>query len=229
MGRISKRTFAICTPGSTGALIERGRLAGATSRRPTGGCGRSGSPGWRTRSSSGRWSRCWKRSTSRTSSVSPTGSGRGVHRIKRWTRSRATKRRKVNWVLDGTSATLQPRSLVAWEVPRAPNADRRVLHLIQKWLRAGIVEDGQWSETDQGTPQGASVSTLLANVYLHYVFDLWIDHWRGRHARGEVIVGRYCDDFVVGFQHRDDAERFWAALRERFAKFGLGCTRRRRG
>ena len=101
-------------------------------------------------------------------------------------------------------------------------ADRRVLHLIQRWLRAGVVEDGQWSETDQGTPQGASVSTLLANVYLHYVFDLWVDHWRGRHARGEVIVVRYCDDFVVGFQHRDDAERFWAALRERFAKFGLG-------
>ena len=101
-------------------------------------------------------------------------------------------------------------------------ADRRVLRLIQKWLRAGTVEDGKWSETVEGMPQGASVSTLLANVYLHYVFDLWVHQWRSRHARGEVVVVRYADDFVVGFQHRGDAERFWAGLRERFAKFGLG-------
>jgi group II intron reverse transcriptase/maturase len=100
-------------------------------------------------------------------------------------------------------------------------ADKRVLRLIQKWLRAGVIEDGKWSSSQLGTPQGASISTLLANVYLHYVFDLWVHQWRGRRARGEVIVVRYADDFVLGFEHRDDAERFWADVRERFARFGL--------
>ena len=100
-------------------------------------------------------------------------------------------------------------------------ADRRVLRLIQKWLRAGVIEDGEWSETEQGTAQGASVSPLLANVYLHYVFDLWADQWRWRHARGDVVLCRFADDYVAGFEHREDAERFLAELRERFAKFGL--------
>ena len=74
---------------------------------------------------------------------------------------------------------------------------------------------------EEPAPQGVSVSTLLANVYLHYVFDLWVHQWRSRHAHGEVIAVRFADDFVVGFEHRDDAERFWAELRERFASFGL--------
>jgi len=100
-------------------------------------------------------------------------------------------------------------------------ADKRVLRLIQKWLRAGVVEDGVWSETAEGTPQGASISTLLANVYLHYVFDLWVRQWRQRHARGDMVVVRFADDIVLGFQHRDDAERFWGDLRERFAQFNL--------
>ena len=100
-------------------------------------------------------------------------------------------------------------------------ADRRVLRLIHKWLKAGVVEDGVWSETLEGTPQGASVSTLLANIYLHYVFDLWVRQWRQRHARGDMVVVRFADDIVMGFQHRDDAERFWADLRERFAQFNL--------
>ncbi len=100
-------------------------------------------------------------------------------------------------------------------------ADRRVVRLIQKWLNAGVLEDGTrtWSET--GTPQGGSISPLLANVYLHYVFDLWAQRWRKTHAHGDMIVVRYADDFIVGFQHRADAERFLAELRERFAKFGL--------
>jgi group II intron reverse transcriptase/maturase len=134
------------------------------------------------------------------------------------------KRRKVNWVLDADIRDYFTSLDHSWLERFLGHriADRRVLHLIQKWLRAGVVEDGQWSETDQGTPQGASVSTLLANVYLHYVFDLWVHQWRAREARGEMIVVRYADDFVVGFQHRGDAERFWAALRERFAEFGLG-------
>jgi len=134
------------------------------------------------------------------------------------------KRRKVNWVLDADIrdyfSSLDHSWLERFLEHRI--ADSRVLRLIQKWLRAGTVEDGKWSETLEGTPQGASISTLLANVYLHYVFDLWVHQWRSRHARGEVIVVRYADDFVVGFQHRDDAERFRADLRERFARFGLG-------
>jgi hypothetical protein len=100
-------------------------------------------------------------------------------------------------------------------------ADKRVLRLIQKWLKAGVVEDGKWSETPEGTPQGASVSTLLANVYLHYVFDQWVRQWRQRYARGDMIVVRFADDIVMGFRHRDDVERFWADLRERFAQFNL--------
>ena len=100
-------------------------------------------------------------------------------------------------------------------------ADKRVLRLIQKWLRAGVIEDGEWSESLEGTAQGASVSPLLSNVYLHYVFDLWADQWRRRHARGDVILTRFADDYVAGFEHREDAERFLADLRDRFAKFGL--------
>ena len=86
---------------------------------------------------------------------------------------------------------------------------------------AGVIEDGEWSSTETGTAQGASVSPLLSNVYLHYVFDLWADQWRRRNARGDVILVRFADDYVAGFQHREDAERFLADLRDRFAKFGL--------
>jgi len=87
-------------------------------------------------------------------------------------------------------------------------ADRRMLGLIQKWLKAGVSENGQWSETNVSTSQGAVVSPLLANVYLHYVFDLWVEVWREKVAKGDVVVVRYADDLVVGFQHRTDAERF---------------------
>ena len=100
-------------------------------------------------------------------------------------------------------------------------ADRRVLRLIQKWLRAGVSEDGQWSKTEVGTPQGAVASPLLANVFLHYAFDLWVQQWRTKSATGDMIVVRYADDFVVGFQHRRDAERFLQELGGRMEKFGL--------
>ncbi len=100
-------------------------------------------------------------------------------------------------------------------------ADRRVLRLIEKWLAAGVIEDGTWTKGEHGTPQGATISPLLGNVYLHYVCDLWVHQWRGRHAHGDVIVTRYADDFVVGFEYRDDAERFLAGLHDRFARFGL--------
>ncbi len=100
-------------------------------------------------------------------------------------------------------------------------ADKRVLRLIRKWLNAGVIEDGEWSESEVGAPQGASASPLLANIYLHYVLDRWVRQWRGRHAHGDVIIVRFADDFVAGFEHKSDAERFLADLRERFSKFGL--------
>ena len=99
--------------------------------------------------------------------------------------------------------------------------DRRVVRLIQKWLNAGVLEDGVRTYSETGTVQGGSISPLLANVYLHYAFDLWVQWWRRTQAHGDVIVVRYADDFIVGFQHRTEAEQVLAALRQRFAKFGL--------
>ena len=132
-------------------------------------------------------------------------------------------RKKVNWVLDadirGFFDTIDHGWLMRFLEHRI--ADPRVLRLIRKWMRAGVVEKGRKLETEWGTPQGATISPLLANVYLHYVFDLWADQWRKRHARGDVVIVRYADDAVVGFQHRSDAEQFWRDLRERFARFHL--------
>jgi group II intron reverse transcriptase/maturase len=132
-------------------------------------------------------------------------------------------RRKVNWVLDADIRDYFSCLDWSWLERFLEHriADRRILHLIQKWLRAGVIEDGGWSETVEGAAQGASASPLLANVYLHYVFDLWAHQWRVRRARGEVIIVRFADDYIVGFEHRDDAERFLTDLRCRLAEFGL--------
>jgi RNA-directed DNA polymerase len=100
-------------------------------------------------------------------------------------------------------------------------ADRRLVRLIGKWLKAGVLEDGRLLEVERGTPQGAVISPVLANIYLHYVYDLWVQQWRRRRGGGEVIVVRYADDTVVGFQHRSDAERFLDELRQRLQRFGL--------
>jgi group II intron reverse transcriptase/maturase len=132
-------------------------------------------------------------------------------------------RKKVSWVLDcdilGFFDNLSHDWLLKFVQHRV--ADRRILRLIQKWLKAGVVEEGQWKNTEMGTPQGSVVSPLMANIYLHYVFDLWVDAWRKKYAQGEVIVVRYADDNVLGFQHRADAARFLKAFRERLRKFGL--------
>ncbi len=131
--------------------------------------------------------------------------------------------KRVNWVLDADIRGFFDNVGHEWTTKFIEHrvADRRILRLIQKWLKAGVSEDGQWSETEVGTPQGAVVSPLLANVYLHYVFDLWVEVWRKKMARGDVIVVRYADDLVLGFQHRTEAERFLREFRERLAKFGL--------
>ena len=129
----------------------------------------------------------------------------------------------MSWVLDADIrdffGTISHEWLVKFLQHRI--ADRRILRLIKKWLRAGVSEDGEWSKTEVGTPQGAVISPLLANVYLHYVFDLWVQHWRKHRATGEVIVVRYADDSVLGFQCRADAERFLQEWSERLRKFGL--------
>jgi RNA-directed DNA polymerase len=132
-------------------------------------------------------------------------------------------RKKVNFVLDADISDFFTGLDQSWLVKFLEHriADKRVLRLIQKWLRAGVIEDGEWSSTETGTAQGASVSPLLSNVFLHYVFDLWADQWRRRHARGDVILVRFADDYVAGFEHREDAERFHADLRGRFVEFGL--------
>ena len=130
---------------------------------------------------------------------------------------------KVNWVLDADIRGFFDAIDHGWLMKFLEHriADRRVLRLLRKWLQAGVSEDGEWSRTTVGTPQGAVISPLLANVFLHYVLDLWVRQWRERHARGDVVIVRYADDFVMGFQHRADAERCLQALQERFARFGL--------
>lgn len=133
------------------------------------------------------------------------------------------KKRKVGWIIDADIRGFFDAISHEWLMKFLEHriADRRMLRLLKKWLRAGVSEDGEWSPTTVGTPQGAVISPLLANVFLHYVLDLWIHDWRKRQAKGEVIVVRYADDFVIGFREEADARRCLADLRERFAKFGL--------
>jgi RNA-directed DNA polymerase len=133
------------------------------------------------------------------------------------------EKRNINWVLDADIRGFYDAIDHAWLVKFVEHriGDQRVVRHIRKWLKAGVLEDGHWRQQEEGTPQGGSASPLLANLYLHYVFDLWAAQWRRRHARGDVIIVRYCDDFIVGFQHKDDAEQFLSDLRERFHRFHL--------
>jgi len=132
-------------------------------------------------------------------------------------------KRQVNWVLDADIRGFFEAISHDWLVKFVEHriGDRRVVRLIQKWLKAGALENGTWTQQEEGTQQGGSASPLLANVYLHYVFDLWVQRWRQRSANGEVIVVRFADDIIVGFQYQSEAERFLAAMRERLMKFGL--------
>lgn len=131
--------------------------------------------------------------------------------------------KKVNWVLEGDISAFFDMMDHEWLIKFVEHriADQRVVRLIRKWLNAGVLENGEWRCNEEGTPQGGSASPLLANIYLHHVFDLWVQHWRKTKARGEVIVVRWADDFVVGFEHQADAARFHHELAERFAKFKL--------
>jgi group II intron reverse transcriptase/maturase len=130
---------------------------------------------------------------------------------------------KVSWVLDADIRGFFDNIDHEWMLKFMEHriADRRILRLIRKWLTAGVSEDGKWSRTTVGTPQGSVISPLLANVFLHYVLDLWVHQWRKRKARGSVIIVRYADDFVMGFQSQVDAERLLRELKQRLEKFGL--------
>ena len=148
--------------------------------------------------------------------------GRGAHdALDALTVGIVTK--KVNWIVDadirGFFDNISHEKLM--ELMELRVADQRILRLIQKWLKAGVSEEGQWSETKVGTPQGAVISPLLANIYLHYVLDQWVVKWRKEKADGDVVIVRYADDFVLGFQHRQEAEAFLEELRERLAGSGL--------
>src|ERR1039458_9484579 len=124
------------------------------------------------------------------------------------------ERKRVNWVLDADIRDFFTSLDHGWlgKFLEHRIADKRVLRLISKWLNAGVIENGKWSETPEGAPQGASASPLLANVYLHYVFDWWAQWWRERHAHGDVIIVRFADDFVAGFEHQADAQQFLSDL-----------------
>jgi len=132
-------------------------------------------------------------------------------------------RKRVNWVLDADIRDFFGTIDHGWMMKFVEHriTDRRIHRLIQKWLKAGVSEDGTWTATDQGTPQGAVASPLLANVYLHYAFDLWARRWRRHAATGDMIVVRYADDIVAGFEHRTDAERFLHEWQDRMRSFGL--------
>ena len=131
--------------------------------------------------------------------------------------------RRVNWILDADIAGFFDAIDHQWLIKFLEHriGDQRILRVIRKWLTAGVSEEGQWTKSTVGTPQGAVISPLLANVYLHYVFDLWIQWWRTQNCVGDVVVIRYADDFVIGFEHQNEAKRCLAELHERFAKFGL--------
>ena len=133
------------------------------------------------------------------------------------------ERKRVNWVLDADIRGFYDAISHAWLVKFVEHrvGDKRIMRLIQKWLKAGVLEEGSWTPSEEGTPQGGLISPVLANIYLHYAFDLWARQWRKQKARGDVILVRYADDFVVGFEHRADAEQFQRDLRERMGKFNL--------
>jgi Retron-type reverse transcriptase len=129
----------------------------------------------------------------------------------------------VNWIVDADIRSFFDSLSQEWLIRFLEHriGDERIIRLVRKWLKAGVLEDGEWSVSEEGTPQGAVVSPLLANVYLHYLFDLWAERWRRREAKGNIIILRYADDIVVGFQYEADARRFWEAMRLRFEQFSL--------
>ena len=135
----------------------------------------------------------------------------------------AIQSRKVNFIVDADIQSFFDTVSQNWLIRFVEHriGDKRIIRLIQKWLRAGVLEDGVVSVSDRGTGQGAVISPLLANIYLHYALDLWAERWRRHEATGDMIIVRYADDFIVGYEHEADARRFLDAMRERLGKFAL--------
>src|SRR2546426_12693650 len=135
----------------------------------------------------------------------------------------AIERKKVNWILDADIRSFFDEISQEWLIRFLEHriGDRRIIRLIQKWLKAGVLEDGIVTVSDRGTGQGSVISPLLANIYLHYALDLWAERWRRREATGDMIIVRYADDFIVGFQHEADARRFLDEMRKRLQEFAL--------
>src|SRR6516164_7485699 len=135
----------------------------------------------------------------------------------------AITRAKVNWIVDADIAKFFDSTSHEWLLRFAGHriGDPRILRLIRQWLKAGVMEHGVVAFSEVGTPQGSVASPLLANIYLHYTFDLWAERWRRRNARGQVILVRYADDLVAGFEYESDARRFLAELKQRFEQFAL--------
>ena len=131
--------------------------------------------------------------------------------------------KKVSFILDADIRSFFDEISQEWLVRFLEHriGDRRIIRLIQKWLKAGVVEDGVVMVSDRGTGQGSVISPLLANIYLHYAFDLWVERWRQREATGDMIIVRYADDFIIGFQHETDAQHFLDEMRKRLGEFAL--------
>ena len=222
--RTWKPTLWICMRAFTAAPIGRYPRGGSTCRKRMGGNARSGSLRWKTKSSSVRWWKCSMQSMKKTFWGSRMGSDPGAASTMRWTRLRsAITRTKVNWILDADVRVLFRLGQSRMADPFRGTSDRRSAHDPPDSQVAEGWGDGGWGNTptEAGTPQGAVVSPLLANIYLHYVFDLWAERWRHHHAHGNVIFVRYADDIVCGFEHEADARRFHAALQQRMEKFAL--------
>ena len=132
-------------------------------------------------------------------------------------------RKRVDWIIDLDIRSFFDKIGHDWMIRFVEHrvGDQRIVRLIQKWLKAGVMEDGKWFETEEGTPQGSVISPISANLYLHYALDMWVKVWQQKVARGEMLAVRYADDAVLGFQYREDAEQFLKQLRERLGKFGL--------
>ncbi|CCM79586.1 reverse transcriptase domain-containing protein [Rhizobium mesoamericanum] len=132
-------------------------------------------------------------------------------------------KRKINWILDADIRSFYDEIDHEWMLRFLSHqvGDRRLIRLIYKWLKAGTIEDGRRVASTRGTPQGSVVSPVLSNIYLHYALDLWVQQWRTRNAKGDVIIVRYADDSVIGFQYEGEAQRFLQELRGRLAQFGL--------
>ena len=204
--------------------IGRNRRAESGYRKPMGGNDHWGSRRWRTRSSSTRWERfsnqIWGEDFLGFSYGFRRGRGQQDALDALWV---GIVRQKVNWMVDldirSFCDEIQHDGLVQFVEHRI--GDQRIVRLIQKGLKAGVLEQTQWNETQEGTPQGAVISPTLAHLYLHYVLDLWAEAWRKKQARGDVSIVRYADDARLGFEQRNEAERFLEQLRERLRKFGL--------